>query len=123
MTTTPLAAFAALVLCAAGAACGGEREEARVAASPDLCDGVERPGVVVIRDWAFRPQHVEVAPGTRVRFVNCDAIGHNVAARSEAWASPLMTLGQSWGRVFEQPGQHPYVCEPHPFMVGTVTVR
>lgn len=82
--------------------------------------------IVFIRDFAFHPQTVSVPAGGRVVWVNCDDAGsdsHTSTADGPAWDSGLLAPGMVYSRTFDESGGHPYHCEPHPSMTGTVTVE
>lgn len=78
--------------------------------------------VIPIRDFAFRPDTVHVKRGTRVAWVNCDEAVHTSTSDTGAWSSPTFGLGETYSRVFDQPGRFRYHCLPHPFMTGTIIV-
>jgi plastocyanin len=82
--------------------------------------------IVVVRDFAFTPQEVRVAPGGKVTWVNCDASdspAHTSSADAGAWASPLLQPGATFTHTFADEGVFPYHCEPHPGMQATVRVE
>ncbi len=89
----------------------------------NLCDSPPGPGVVVIRNFAFEPSQLQVSRGTRVTWVNCDSEAHTSTSDGPGWDSGLLSSRQTFSRVFDQAGQLPYHCEPHPFMRGTIIVE
>ena len=113
---------AALVgLCAiAGAGLTAACFSERTAAGP--ATDCESPCVVEIRGFTFQPSQVRVAPGTTVRWVNRDQVGHTSTSDAAGWDSPLLATGATFSHTFTAAGQHPYHCEPHPTMRGTVVV-
>ncbi|WP_276272430.1 plastocyanin/azurin family copper-binding protein [Haloarcula litorea] len=97
----------------------------------------------------FRPQTLEVAPGTTVTWLNTSKQGHTVTAYEdglpegadyfasgefdgeqaarEAWGNSTdgtLFEGQAYSHTFEVRGEYPYFCIPHERggMVGTVVV-
>jgi plastocyanin len=82
-----------------------------------------RRGVVEveIRDFSF-PDTVRVAPGSDVRWINRDPVGHTSTAENQEWESSLLGPGESYARRFEEEGAFAYYCTPHPFMRGVVVV-
>ena len=86
-------------------------------------DDVPGSTVVVIRRFAFGPGEVRVRAGERVTWINCDEDGHTSTADGGEWTSPLLAPGDAFTRTFPAPGEFPYHCEPHPFMVGRVIVE
>lgn len=86
--------------------------------------------VIKIKDFSFQPQDIEIAVGTTVRWVNEDIAAHTVtqgepgnAPGDRAFDSDLRNQGESWNHTFTEPGIYAYYCIPHPFMLGTVTVK
>lgn len=78
---------------------------------------------VPIRDFEFGVQRLVVQPGTTVIWVNEGEVPHTATSDTDAWTSPLLAPGESYARVFNDPGEHPYHCQPHPFMTATVVVQ
>ena len=71
--------------------------------------------VIEIVQYEFSPREVTVTPGTLVRWVNLEKRQfHNVWFK-EAGEAPGEYLfpGDEYERVFDQPGDYPYVCQPH----------
>jgi plastocyanin len=87
--------------------------------------GEDVPGstIVVIRDFTFEPAEVRVRAGDRVTWINCDEDSHTSTADGGEWASPLLAPGDGFTQPFDTPGEHPYHCEPHPFMRARVIVE
>jgi plastocyanin len=83
---------------------------------------VAAPVVVHIKDFAFVPASVTVAPGVAVKFVNDDQVAHSVTAGDKSFDSGDFDAGKSWTHVFDKPGTYAYFCDVHTFMKGTVEV-
>ncbi len=79
--------------------------------------------VLEIRDFDFSPAEVRIPRGTTVRWVNRGQIDHTATSDTGVWDSGWLKPGQSYSRRFDQAGEYPYHCTPHPFMKGTVIVR
>ena len=71
----------------------------------------------------FTPAVLTVPVGTTIRFVNDDTEIHDVVQRGGGFDSGLLFQGNSWSYTFDTPGIFEYVCLPHPFMSGTITVE
>jgi plastocyanin len=82
-------------------------------------------GDVAIKLFQFQPEHIEVRPGTAVRWVNEDEILHTVTAekKENGFAASLDGKGTSFSFIFSQPGMYRYFCERHEHMRGEVLVR
>ncbi|MFI6725968.1 cupredoxin domain-containing protein [Streptomyces atratus] len=81
--------------------------------------------LITIKDFAFKPARLTVAPGTPVTVVNEDAARHTVTATgSKAFDTGDVAAGQTV--TFTAPakaGTYPYICTIHPYMKGSLTVR
>ena len=79
---------------------------------------------VNIKDFAFNPPNITVAPGTTVTWVNNDQAPHTTTATNPAGVFDSGTLqpGQSYSFTFNKPGTYAYHCAIHPYMTGAVTV-
>jgi len=97
-------------------------------------DGCTVPGgaigngraVVFIRDFAFYPDTLRVAAGTRVTWVNCESAAiepHTSTAEAGTWNSDLIAPGESFAHTFTATGTNGYFCIPHPFMIGAIIVE
>lgn len=96
---------------------------------PDRSDTATPEETVQMQGIQFIPETLTVAPGTRVVWEHADAsTPHTIKsgtpeAPTEAWESPQLEGGGSWGRIFEEPGTHEYYCTQHPqAMQGTIEV-
>ena len=71
---------------------------------------------------SFSPNPVEVKVGETVTWINDDSGRHTVTSKDGVFNSELMGRGQSFSFTFDKAGQYPYLCSPHPGMLGTVVV-
>jgi plastocyanin len=93
---------------------------ALAAAAPAGAADVE-VGVV---NFAFEPSSRSIAVGDTVIWSFRDD-GHTTTAnrgQAERWNSGTESAGQTFRHRFSRPGRFQYVCTPHPFMRGTITV-
>jgi len=79
---------------------------------------------IVIRDFAFLPSALTVAPGTTIRVSNQDRAPHTVTANDRSFDSGTIAGGQR-GEITapRAPGTYPYICTLHPEMTGTLIVQ
>lgn len=80
---------------------------------------------VRIEKMKFVPEEVRIKAGDTVVWKSYEKRGyHTVWFRDESLAeSPQMFIDESWQRTFDKKGTHPYICGPHPEMVGRVVVE
>jgi plastocyanin len=76
---------------------------------------------VNIDSFAFQPQNLTISVGSTVQWTNLDQVGHDTYSEGN-WASPLLNQGESFSFTFTSVGTYNYICVPHPFMTGTITV-
>ena len=76
---------------------------------------------VEIRNNAFNPAQLNVAPGTTVTFVNNDNVPHTATSDTKLFDLEIPP-GSSYPVVLEGEGTVPYHCELHPDMKGTIVV-
>ena len=82
------------------------------------------PNTVVIKNFAFGPATMTVAPGTKITVVNQDRAPHSVTAVNKSFDTGTLTGGQR-GEITapNTPGTYPYICTLHPSMTGTLIVK
>ncbi|MFE9856359.1 cupredoxin domain-containing protein [Streptomyces sp. NPDC005780] len=121
-------AVAVLATCAAAlTGCSGGDGGSSPSASPAPSTASPSAGraLITIKDFAFHPATLRVAPGTEVTVINKDAASHTVTATSgKAFDTGEVKPGQTV--TFEapaRPGSYPYICTIHPTMNGSLTVR
>jgi plastocyanin len=78
---------------------------------------------VDINALAFDPPQLNIAPGTRVFFVNTDTKPHSVAADKGVFNTGRLEPGDSSWVLFEGAGSVTYHDELNPDMKGTIVVR
>ncbi len=91
--------------------------------------------VVTMIGNSYWPKVVQIAPGTRVTWINEDVFTylagefsgiHNAAAIAsppgQGFVTPLLAHGESYTHVFTAEGTYNYICTPHPYMEGRVIV-
>lgn len=80
---------------------------------------------VAVPDFGFEPPRQQVAVGDRVTWTFSDDVMHSTRAlrgQADSWNSGLKAMDATFSRVFTKPGRFDYICEPHPFMEGRITV-
>lgn len=82
-----------------------------------------RPQSVQIRNFAFAPAILTVAPGTTITWTNADEDPHTVTAIGKAFHSAALDTGGTYSFTFTRPGEFAYFCSLHPHMTGKIVVR
>ncbi len=81
---------------------------------------------VTLRADAFSPSQVTVEAGTTIRWVNGGDVVHTITPDGhEEWTRAVLeSEGEVFEHTFHEPGDYPYICEPHQAlgMVGTIRV-
>lgn len=80
-------------------------------------------GEVQMKNRAFSPADLSVAPGTTITWKNNDSTAHTVTASGGAFDSGRLESGQEFSFTFSEPGTYEYSCTIHPSMKAKVTVR
>jgi plastocyanin len=83
-------------------------------------------GAIAIKDFAFTPAILTVAPGTTVTWTNLDGAAHAIASDAGSplsFASGSLAQGASYQFTLSQPGTYTYHCSIHPSMKGTIVVQ
>ena len=82
------------------------------------------PNTVVIKNFAFGPATMVVAPGTKISVENDDRAPHTVTAVNKSFDTGTISGGQRGEFTAPNtPGTYPYVCTIHPSMTGTLIVK
>jgi plastocyanin len=78
---------------------------------------------ITIKNFAFSPATITVAPGASVTVTNMDSVAHTVTSQTGAFNTGDIQAGQS--KTFtapNKPGTYPYICTIHQFMSGSLIV-
>ena len=78
------------------------------------------------QSYGYLTPSVTVSKGGTVSYTNYDAVAHNVSSPDGLFGSDLADAGQTVpvaGVEKLEPGTYDFLCQPHPNMKGTLTVR
>ena len=79
---------------------------------------------VLIQNFSFKPAHITIKRGTKVRWINRDSTAHTATAnKKRSFDSGRLSPGQSYTHTFKRAGKQRYHCEIHPDMRGSVVVK
>jgi plastocyanin len=98
---------------------------AAAATGPEATQPAAAGREVVIDNFAFAPQVLTVAPGTRVTWVNKDDVPHTAtsAQKPRLFNSGPVDTDEHYSHVFTTPGTYTYFCAVHPKMTATIIVK
>ena len=78
---------------------------------------------VNISGFAFVPQTLRVAVGTRVTWTNNDSVNHTITSQDNLFDSGTISKGATFSYIFNQSGTFEYHCKIHPSMTGKIIVE
>ena len=97
---------------------GGDEPPEAIAGPGEMTD------TVTIDDFEFIPTEAAVQAGTEVAVDNVDDVGHTLSSEDGGlFDTGGIDAGDSGTFTVDEPGEHPYICEFHPTMHGTLTVE
>src|SRR4051794_14025425 len=91
--------------------------------SPPAGAAPARTQTVQIRNFAFAPALLTVAPGTTITWTNADEDPHTVTATGKAFHSAALDTGGHYSFTFTRAGEYAYFCSLHPHMTGKIIVK
>jgi hypothetical protein len=74
-------------------------------------------------DYTYMPAMLTVQVGDMVEWTNLDASTHTVTSDNDIFDSGAIPQNTSFMYTFNDVGDYPYHCAPHPWMMGTIYVR
>ena len=93
-------------------------------ANKDISEKAEN--VIEIKNFKFVPEKMTIKKGTTITWKNFDNTKHNVVfddeTTGEVEGGKLISNGEEVSFTFNEVGEFPYYCMPHPYMKATVTV-
>jgi plastocyanin len=80
---------------------------------------------VMIEDFRFKPAHITIKRGTRVRWINKDSAPHTATSirPRRSFDSGRLSKGQRYSHTFKRAGKKWYLCKIHPHMRGSIVVK
>ena len=79
---------------------------------------------VLIQNFRFKPAHITIKRGTKVRWINRDSTAHTATAnKKSSFDSGRLGKGQRYKHTFKSVGKKWYHCKIHPHMRGSVVVK
>ena len=81
------------------------------------------PPTVKIDNFAFAPATLTVTAGTTVTWKNEDDSPHPIGDKNGTFKSAALDTDDTFSHTFAAPGEYPYICTIHPYMVGKILVK
>jgi plastocyanin len=81
------------------------------------------PATVQIDNFAFAPAALTVTTGTTVTWKNEDDSPHRIGDKNGTFKSAALDTDDTFSHTFAAPGEYPYICTIHPYMVGKIIVK
>jgi plastocyanin len=81
------------------------------------------PATVKIDNFAFAPATLTVTAGTTVTWKNEDDSPHRIGDKDGTFRSAALDTDDTFSHTFAAPGEYPYICTIHPYMVGKIIVK
>ena len=81
------------------------------------------PTTIKIDNFAFAPATLTITAGTTVTWKNEDDSPHRIGDKNGAFESAALDTDETFSHTFASPGEYPYICTIHPYMVGRIIVK
>ena len=78
---------------------------------------------VDIDNFKFAPATLAVTAGTTVTWKNEDDSPHRIGDQNGTFKSAALDTDDTFSHTFAAPGEYPYICTIHPYMVGKIIVK
>ncbi len=105
------------------AGCGQNPQASSANSGGDIPSTIVDGNRVVIKDFSFNSNEINVKIGEKVTWVNNDNVKHTITSDSgDELNSELFGKGEKYEHVFNAAGEYNYYCKPHPYMKGKVIV-
>jgi plastocyanin len=81
------------------------------------------PATVKIDNFTFAPATLTVTAGTTVTWKNEDDSPHRIGDKNGTFKSAALDTDDTFSHTFAAPGEYPYICTIHPYMIGKIIVK
>jgi plastocyanin len=78
---------------------------------------------VQIDNFTFAPGTLTVTAGTTVTWKNEDDSPHRIGDKNGTFKSAALDTDDTFSHTFSAPGEYPYICTIHPYMIGKIIVK
>jgi plastocyanin len=105
------------------ASCGDDEDDGEEGGRSDNGAKVVKTDQVSVEDFGFKPEVIQVRPGTEVTWTNEDSAAHRIVEEGGAFEGEDIGQGDQTVRTYDAAGVYPYFCGIHNSMHGTVIVK
>jgi plastocyanin len=92
-------------------------------AGEEVVKAAASPAAVQIDNFHFAPATLTVTAGTTVTWKNEDDSPHRIGDKNGTFKSAALDTDDTFSHTFAAPGEYPYICTIHPYMVGKIIVK
>jgi plastocyanin len=78
---------------------------------------------VIIKNFKFIPEVLEVKPGDKIKWVNQDIVPHTATAHDKSWDTGEIASGESKVLVVNKAQSLSYYCAYHPIMQARLEIE
>ena len=93
------------------------------AAGEEVAAAATSGATVKIDNFVFTPATLTVTAGTPVTWKNEDDSPHRIGDKNGTFKSAALDTDDTFSHTFATPGEYPYICTIHPYMVGKIIVK
>jgi quinohemoprotein ethanol dehydrogenase len=80
-------------------------------------------GQNIANEFSFAPAEVQLSVGSTLTFTNKGDLAHSATDNGGDWDTGLLGSGESASITFDKAGVYTFHCDPHPWMLGQITVK
>jgi len=92
--------------------------------SNETIQNLTEQNIILIQNFQYTPQDLTIKVGETVTWTNKDSMKHTVTSDDGSELnSTYIDTDTSYVHTFNQVGEYPYHCIPHPFMTGKIIVE
>ena len=95
----------------------------RTTAGEAVVAAATNTATVNIDNFAFTPATLTVTAGATVTWKNEDDSPHRIGDKNGTFKSAALDTDDTFSHTFAAPGEYPYICTIHPYMVGKIIVK
>ena len=92
--------------------------------SAETIQNLSEQNMILIQNFNYIPSELTISVGETVTWTNKDSVQHTVTSdEGGELNSPYLSTDETYSHTFNQAGENPYYCIPHPFMKGKIIVE